>query len=230
MLDALFTEPRHCRTAPGVIAVSAPIFDLDALFAPGFQIPCGPGQATMRVSEIGELALPTGQVAVTAAPAKPDPRIFAEPVAPGQHRVQVARAEFSGLTDWPEALIAAMKLLVSDDPIVAWQPSAFDRIIPGEPIGAYRVDGGAGCLGSPEVFAAIATDARRHRAVADATARVAPAGATVCSVPEIGAGLAIAAAGWGNGNYTTWAGYAANGAIAALVTDFDIFGAEESAG
>lgn len=208
--------------------MTLPHNDFETLFTEGTQLPCGDAVATMRVVSAGSLQLPTGRVAVTAVPYRPDPRVFATRLPPGSYPVQLARAELSGVQDWRPRVIAAAKLVISDEPAVTWRAATFDEPAAAGPrTAACMTDGGTGCFGSPEIFAAILADHDQHfRSVVNTAAYAGEASTATYADADLGANVVIFASGWGDAPYATWAGYAADGSHTCFVTDFDIFNLE----
>ncbi|HEX3785878.1 MAG TPA: DUF4241 domain-containing protein [Pseudonocardiaceae bacterium] len=212
--------------------MSVPQNDFETLFTEGAQLSCGDAVATMRVVSAGNLQLPTGRVAVTAAPYSPDPQVFATQVPPGTYPVQLARADLSGVEDWRPRVVAAAKLVISDEPTVTWRPALFDEPGADDPRTAVcAIDGGTGCFGSPEIFAAILANRDRHfRSVVNTAAYAGEDSTATYADSDLGASVVVFASGWGDASYTTWAGYAANGSHTCFVTDFDIFNLDVFAG
>lgn len=184
--------------------------------------------ATMRVHALGNLVAPTGQIIacdpLTAVELTP----FAQAIAPGNYPVLVSVAELG-----EDKRVACAMVRLSEAPVARWEMARLEgqeniTLLEDEFFG-YPVDAGVGCF--LDVRAGIALEANydsdeayyekliehleEHRADTWEWANVAQDVAS-------GANIVLFASGWGDGIYASYWGYAADGALVSLVTDFSV--------
>lgn len=224
--------------------VAAP--DFAQLFAPGTSrpLPDADGSLVVRVLTGVPLSLPSGRVIAMeplgCGAGDPAEMAFTQQVRPGTYSVVLVTADVIG-TDGghQDSRVAAARLEIRDEPVATWelalQPGQDTDQLDDDELFGYPVDGGTGCFVDAQTFQAAGEEE-------DFTGRVAesmwgrlqhPAGSVpdcapvTMSVGDNEHALVMFNTGWGDGNYPTWIGRAADGAIACFLTDFQVLADED---
>jgi hypothetical protein len=195
---------------------------------------------------VGDLIAPTGRIVACDPFACANAPAFAHEVPPGQYSVLVALAQFAGNGD--ERIAGAM-LQLRDAAPVRWEPAAWVRdadLANAETdqeegatgraslADAYGVDSGFGAFMDEAAIEALL----EHRDAEDddhylqgRLESLGPVGgAEWFDIPldeEAGANILLFTSGWGDGAYPSYWGYAANGGLVCLLTDFSVFDASD---
>jgi hypothetical protein len=194
--------------------------DLDALFRDGtrFALPLDDEVATVTIDvrELGRLRMPTGQlVAVDPALIPYDHQPLAVTVSPGEYPVTLAVARWEPPREPGPSpgRVAAARLLVRDEPVVAWElalrPGEDPRLLGEEEFYGFGVDTGKACL----------VDAAAADHLHDNYVRVGLDQGMEVADPGSGANGFVFASGWGDGCYPVWVGRTAAGEVACFVAD-----------
>lgn len=177
---------------------------------------------------VGQVTLPTGQVVgcdplVYSGDAPP----FTVAVPPGRYPLcaWVAVLYRRG-AEW-QRRVAALQLIIRDEPAIRWQPALVEGQDPsalgGDEYFGYPVDAGTGTLADLAAVRALATwDYQRLEAayIAPLPERPVPGAVAAVTDEQSGANVIIVTSGWGDGQYPTFIGYTAEGDISSFVTDF----------
>lgn len=208
--------------------------DLNRLLAPGATFPDtgSPDEGAEYVLEshsAGDVVLPTGQVVGCDPLAFPDPDPFTVTVGPGTYplRVWVAVLQQAG-AEW-DRTVAALQLVIRDEPAARWEPALVKGQDPAEleddAFFGYPVDAGTGTLA--DVAAVTALGAWDYEQAEAAFIRDRAPGAPVPGgvFPAVtdeasGANVVAVTSGLGDGAYPTFIGYTGSGEVASFVTDF----------
>ncbi|MFI1409849.1 DUF4241 domain-containing protein [Streptomyces sp. NPDC020707] len=224
--------------------LSAP--DFAQLFAPGTSrlLPDVDGSLVVRTLPGVPLSLPSGRV-IAMEPlgcgvGDPAEMSFTQQVRPGTYPVVLVTVHLIDAADGhQDTCVAAARLEIRDEPVATWELALqsgqdTDQLDDGELFG-YPVDGGTGCFVDAQTFQAAGEEE-------DFTSQVAesmwgkpqpPAGSVPdCTPVTISVGnnkhaLVMFSTGRGDGNYPTWIGRNANGAITCFLTDFQILTDED---
>lgn len=186
--------------------------------------------ATMRVSSLGELVAPSGQIIACDPLTAIEPTPFAQRIAPGRYPVL---ASVAALANGDQRVACAM-LRLSDAPVVRWEMARLRgqegiALQTGEFFG-YAIDAGVGCF--MDAQAATALDARYENdesydeALIDAMEANRAQQfdfANVALDDVTGVNVVMFESGWGDGVYISYWGFDASDAPACLVTDFSVF-------
>ncbi len=204
--------------------------NLDALFQVGtrFALPLGDEVSTVRmdVRGLGRLRMPTGRlIAVDPALIPFENEPFTVSVPPGEYQVTLAmgRWEPRSKPDSRSGWVAAARLLVRDEPVVAWElalrAGQDPRLLGDGEFYGFGVDAGMACLvdaAATGQLIAIADDEDRYRdTYVDADL---DEGIEVTD-PTSGANAFAFRSGWGDGAYPVWVGRTTAGDVACFVAD-----------
>lgn len=208
--------------------------DLNRLLRPGAAFPdlTAPDDAAEYVMEshpAGDVVLPTGQVVGCDPLADPDPEPYTVTVAPGTYplRVWVAVLQQAG-TEW-ERNVAALQLVIRDEPAVRWEPALLKdqdvSELEGDAFFGYPVDAGVGTLADAAAVTALGDWDYERVEAAFIPAQVpdgpVPGGVFPAVTDEAtGANVVVVTSGLGDGGYPTFIGYAESGEVVSFVTDF----------
>ncbi|GIF07825.1 hypothetical protein Asi03nite_53630 [Actinoplanes siamensis] len=178
---------------------------------------------------LGALTLPTGQLAafdpgVTDEEEEP----FSVRLAPGAYQVTAWVAVLEKEDREWQRRVAALQLVVRDEPVVSWELALIDSDEPdqleeGEFFG-YGVDTGTGAFADLSVSRILAGwDSDDFEEAFDPDEfPEAPVPGHVDEVvdEDSGANLIMVESGWGDGYYPTYLGRTGSGEVACFVTDF----------
>jgi hypothetical protein len=187
-------------------------------------------RAPFRIFDAGRLLITSGRIKACDPFIGLDHPPFSVPVANGEFPVRLA------LVDDPlgGSAVAFARVDFSDAPVVLWslavaegqEVSALKR---GEIFG-YPVDTGTGSFVDAEAALAMAREVKGNDKLTSAWIEDGARSAETKGNPRFhlvvpaGAGnIIMFDSGWGDGLYASWFGYAADGTVAALVTDFMVF-------
>ena len=178
-------------------------------------------QQTVTIEPLGDLPMPTGRIIVCdpMMVGHSDLPVLAEQVEPGNYQASVVRLSTT-YTDnpalhWSE--IAALRVVVRDSPVVAWEAAQLEGQEDPEVLYGYPVDTGLACIvdaGSNEAFGDEVWE--RLSKASDGWDAV-PA---VVTDPDTGHAVAVSNSGAGDGMYPFWLGRDADGQVACVVTTF----------
>jgi Protein of unknown function (DUF4241) len=226
------------RPAPGEPPPHAPLFEW--AFRPGFTVSVNEADTGaperrvpvgFRTLALGKVGLPSGRVIacdpfVSLGQAPP----FTQAVPKGDFPVELAVIA-AGESD---GRIAFARVVFSPEPAVSWRMALIpgqdlSALKPGEVFG-YGVDAGTGSFFSPEASAAATALLDRDGDAWEAWQTAGEANGARANLkpnyflmlPMPPANIAMFASGWGDGFYTSWFGFSADGAVVSLVTDFGI--------
>jgi hypothetical protein len=242
-LAVLLTACAGAATLPPATASDPILVDLPylaAAFQDGSRLPAGPLTVTARTLEIRSLTLPDGKVIVADAFASGDDvEPLALTVPPGSYPVVLSLV--SDPASPYETIAAAMLRLSSGEP-VAWHlattPAQDPANLAQDEIFGYPVDSGTAMVASP-------AGARRYvrklvlfgnlnyvylQHVSQTMEANAPNGGGWANlVLDAGSGenVIVFQSGYGDGFYTSYWGYDAEGQLVCLVTDFDLLYMED---
>lgn len=205
------------------------MLDLDRLLRAGARYPSDDVTFVVERHPLGDVVLPTGQV-VGFDPGVADDvdQPFTATVPPGAYpAVAWIAALYKEDEEW-QRRVAALQLVIRDEPVASWEPALVDGDDPGE-LGedeyfGYGVDTGAGTLADITVSHVLADwDAEEFESAFD------PEEFPEAPVPGLydmvvdepsGANLIMVESGWGDGFYPTFVGRTAEGEVACFLTDF----------
>ena len=203
--------------------------DLNRLLTPGTKFPEEDAEYVMESHPAGDVVCPTGHVVGCDPLTLPEPEPFTVDVVPGTYplRAWVAVLQKDG-AEW-QRYVAALQLVIRDEPAVRWEPA----LLTGQDLGdlegdaffGYPVDAGAGTLADTAAIIALAgweyeqVDAAFiQQKLQDAPI---PGGALPAVTDEkTGANVIAVTTGLGDGMYPTFVGYGESGEVTSFVTDF----------
>lgn len=208
--------------------------DLNRLLTAGATVPdtSSPDEGAEYALEshpAGDVVLPTGQVVGCDPLAFPDPDPFTRTVEPGTYplRVWVAVLRQDG-AEW-DRTVAALQLVIRDEPAARWEPALVKGQDPAELEGdaffGYPVDAGAGTLADVAAITALgAWDYEQVEAafIPEQTPDAPVPGGVFPAVTDKanGANVVVVTSGLGDGAYPTFIGYTESGEVTSFVTDF----------
>jgi Protein of unknown function (DUF4241) len=216
--------------------------DVDTLFRPGARRRDSDGTpVVVEVLDAGTLQLATGRLVAVDPFLGPDLERYAVPftttAAPGRYPVRLSSSRREGLrkptTPSPAGPVAAVKLTVRDDPVVAWelalQPGEDPATLrPGE-IPGFVVDSGTGSFLDASAVAALrrlgdpGPDWKQDSELDKIIPELLHQGAVNVVVdPALGLNAVVFSCGLGDGVYPTWVGRTSTGELACFVADLEL--------
>jgi hypothetical protein len=193
--------------------------------------PPRPAKIFFRVSELGHVRISSGRIVVADPFVGIDQPPIAAPVPAGRHPVRLAVLQGT----MGRGRVAFARVDFTDRPVVRWETARPEEIQRDaeNPDGTwgFAVESGTAAFFDPEAGKAAAAAAKGNDGYFDtwlvngqnAGAKERGATGAFRLVVDVGPANVVAFdAGWGDGVYTAYAGYDADGAIAALIADFDI--------
>lgn len=184
--------------------------------------------ATMRVHSLGDLVTPTGQIIACDPLTSVELLPFAQRIAPGRYPVLVSVAELG-----EDQRVACAMLRLSEASVARWEMARFEGqeniTLLEDEFFSYPVDAGVGCF--LDVRAGVALEANyesdeayHEKLIEHLEEHHADSWewANVALDATSGANIVLFASGWGDGIYASYWGYAADGSLACLVTDFSV--------
>ncbi len=226
--------------APGDPPAFASVFD--KAFEPGFSVEATvtTGDGTKRNDrvdfksiEIGRLIIKSNKIAacdpfVTLTDAKP----FAQEVPNGEFPVRLA-VGYHPAGNVKDNRVSLARVDFSAQPIVRWQMALIEgqklSALKDDEVFGYGVDSGTGSFFDPAANAAVMALYKANPDVWEAWQtegevngpKVIGPYSFVLMLPLGDINVAMFHSGWGDGFYTSWFGFDAEGKVAALVTDFN---------
>jgi hypothetical protein len=203
--------------------------DLGALLTAGRSVERDGVTVVVEPVDLGPVVLPTGEI-VACDPLVPHTTAFVDRVAPGRYplRAWIAAMHKDGVQ--PQRRIAALQLVVSDEPAVSWTMAA----LPGQDVASldadgyfgYGVDAGTGTLADRVAIEALNEWDYDRVEAAFIAAQIPddPIEAVASAVVDepTAANVYVVGSGWGDGVYATYVGWTAGGAVSSFVTDFQV--------
>lgn len=206
------------------------------------------GDVTFWTRSVGDLIVPTGRIVACDPFSCVDAPAFVREVPPGTYPVLLALAQFAHNGD--ERIAAAMLRLCDAAP-VRWEPAVWTRnsanagpeteaeegptqtatATNGAPVAdTYCVDSGFGAFMDEAAIEALldhieAEDDDDYLQARLDALRPALGGPEWFDIPldeETGANVLLFTSGWGDGAYPSYWGFAANGDLVCLLTDFGV--------
>jgi hypothetical protein len=207
--------------------------DFERLFAPGERHSLSRGDvAAVRLRQDASLWLPSGRVVagepyglgVADAPGGG----FVQRVAPGRYPLVLVIAEFAERgTLHAYEMVAAARLVISDEPVVSWEMAVYDgqdvSELGDDEYFGYPVDGGTGGFVDPSSLVALDEehDDSFDRLLVALDVREDDPTAPGTLTDDEGRPLVVGfSSGDGDGYYPTWVGRTADGDVACFLTDF----------
>ena len=215
----------------------------DRVFEPGFRAKIsdesidksGPFEIAFNIITPAPLRISSGAIVACDPLVEIERKAFTQAVPNGAHRVRLA---FADARDRGKRLAFA-RVDFSQMPVVTWKMA----LVPGQNIKSlkkgevfgYPVDAGTGSFLDPAVGQFLsreriaqqdkdtASDSVSEAWITDGETEGKKSGVSFLLNVETGQGNAVMfTSGWGDGFYTSWFGYDAEGRPAALVTDFNL--------
>ncbi|GLW28315.1 DUF4241 domain-containing protein [Actinoplanes regularis] len=203
--------------------------DLDRLLRAGSRYVQDDVTYIVEPHPLGALTLPTGQLAafdpgVTDEEDEP----FSIALAPGAYPVTAWVAVLEKEEREWQRRVAALQLVVRDEPVASWELALVDSDDPGQledgEFFGYGVDTGAGAFADLSVSQILARwDSEDFEEVFDADEfpeTPVPGHFGEVIDEDSGANLIMVESGWGDGYYPTYVGRTESGEPACFVTDF----------
>jgi Protein of unknown function (DUF4241) len=215
----------------------------DRVFEPGFRArisddsidKSGPFEIAFTIVTPAPLKITSGAIVAGDPFVEIERKAFTQPVPNGAHRVRLA---FADARNWGKRLAFA-RVDFSSAPVVKWKMA----LMPGQDVKSlkkgevfgYPVDAGTGSFLDPAVGRFLSQERTAHQDKDTASDSVSEAwikdGETegkksgvsfLLNVETAQGNVVMFTSGWGDGFYTSWFGYDAQGRPAALVTDFNL--------
>ncbi|EFV14010.2 DUF4241 domain-containing protein [Segniliparus rugosus] len=207
--------------------------DLDRLTTDGSTYRDTYGEYVIEERDAGFERIPTGRITALdpIVYAEADPEPFTAAIAPGDYQVKAFVAQLSRDCAPTERRVAALQLVVSDEPAASWQP-ALRPGQDGSDLGedqyyGYPSDAATGAIADVAAVAALSgwDEARFEKAFLSPSSAhwfrdPIPGLLNVVADPASGANLVTVTTGFGDGSYPTFVGRSAQGQITSFVTDF----------
>jgi hypothetical protein len=203
--------------------------DLGLLLTAGYRVEHDGIVYDVEPSELGPVVLPTGKV-VGCDPLVPQATPFVDVVAPGCYHLRAWVAVLSKDGAESQRRIAALQLVVADEPVEAWTMA----LLPGQDVASlgaddffgYGVDAGTGTLADQVAIEALSQwdyEQIEEAFIPDQIPHD-PIEAVIAAVVEerTAANVYVVGSGWGDGVYATYVGRTEDGQIAGFVTDFRV--------
>lgn len=203
--------------------------DLGLLLTPGYRVERDGIVYGVQPYDLGPVVLPTGRV-VGCDPLVPQATPFVDAVTPGRYQLRAWVAVLSkDGAEW-QRRIAALHLVVADEPAAAWTMA----LLPGQDVNSlgeddffgYAVDAGTGTLADQVAIEALSQWDYEQVDDAFIPAHIPadPIEAVIAKVVEqhTAANVYVVGSGWGDGVYATYVGRTTDGRIASFVTDFRV--------
>lgn len=204
----------------------------DRLLTPGARFTDESGEHVIEVHPAGEIVLPTGRVAGCDPLTCPESEPYTVSVEPGRYPARAWVSSIRGEDGGTDRRVAALELVVRDEPVARWEPALVGDQDPAE-LGqddffGYGVDAGTGTLADPVALAVLESwdydQVEEVFLAEDPDAVPGPVPGLVSAVTDeaTGANVLTVWSGWGDGCYGTWVGRTADDRIASFVTDFRV--------
>ncbi|GIE76971.1 hypothetical protein Aph02nite_29210 [Actinoplanes philippinensis] len=201
--------------------------DLDAILTEGARFEADGIAYVVERRPVGTVVAPTGEItACDPLTSAGGAEAFTVTVAPGAYPLTAWVAVISRADAAPDHRTAALALTVSDQPVVRWEMALNEGqdvgVLDADGYFGYPVDAGVGTLADLSAVAALADWDFDQLDEVFVPARIPPGPAPVDGVVDqvTGANVITVTAGWGDGVYPTFVGFAADGTVCGFVTDF----------
>jgi len=189
--------------------------------------------------EIGHLLITSGALAASDPFVFPNPPPFTQAVPIGRYPVSVAVACY-GTGDERDERVAFARVELSDLPAVSWAMALTERQDPSalehDGYFGYGVDAGTGCFMDPVAGQLLAERMDREddyfNVIIDGmetTYKDTRSWLDWRPSPERDENIICFSSGWGDGSYPSFFGFAADGRVCTLLTDFFILTDTENA-
>jgi hypothetical protein len=203
--------------------------DLGRLLTAGYRVEDEGIVYQVEPFDLGPVVLPTGRV-VGCDPLLAQAVPFVDAVTPGRYQLRAWVAVLSKDGAESQRRIAALQLVVLDEPVAAWTMA----LHPGQDVASlgddeyfgYGVDTGTGTLADQVAIEALSQ--WDYEQVDDtfipAQIPVDPIEAVITKVVDerTAANVYVVGSGWGDGVYATYVGRTKDGRIAGFLTDFRV--------
>jgi len=175
---------------------------------------------------VGPLVVTSGAVAASDPLVTPAPDPFDRAIPNGLYPVRLAVAGFEN----GDERVAFAEVRLADAQVARWeaavQPKDGEPLADGEYLG-YGVDAGTGCFMDPAAGRLLEdrmnAEDRYYETIIEEmerTSRPTWSWASIRPAPGRAENVVCFSSGWGDGVYPTFLGFAADGSLAALLTDF----------
>lgn len=208
---------------------------LEGAFRPGFRatIPDRPDRVGFRIVETGRLRVTSGRIVAVDPFTYLDSEPFTFQVPRGEYPVRLAVAEVGK----DHYRVALARIEFSQAPAARWEMALTSgqslKKLKEKEVYGYGVDAGTGAFGDADAFRWLQSQydgatSSQYQDLSDkwiADGEIQGAGYLphlFVLMPDAGPAnnIAMFSSGWGDGFYASWIGYAADGHVTALVTDF----------
>lgn len=208
-------------TAGGDPPAYARAFEL--AFEPGWRVSIDDRSVGFGIFEAGLLRLTSGRIKACDPFVGMGHGAFTVGVPEGSFAVRLALVE-GGIDD---GRVAFARVDFSSKPVVRWEMAVVEgqnlaTLTPGHTFG-YPVDAGTGSFVDAETAVVAAERMRADEGMAQSWIQMGERKTPPMFHADIDIGpgnIIMFQSGWGDGVYTSWFGYDAQGTVAALVTDF----------
>ncbi|MER7888653.1 DUF4241 domain-containing protein [Micromonospora sp. NPDC094482] len=202
--------------------------DLDRLLTPGARFADEHGAYVVEAYPVGDIVLPTGRVVGCDPLVCPEAEPFTVTVAPGSYPARAWVAAVLRDDAEVDRRVAALELVVSDEPTVRWELALVDdqdvSTLGADDYFGYGVDAGTGTLADPAALSVLEGweyDQVEEVFIPDELPTAPVPGLITAVLDEAtGANVVTVSSGWGDGCYGTWIGRSADGRVTSFVTDF----------
>ncbi|MGK5551786.1 DUF4241 domain-containing protein [Actinomadura kijaniata] len=199
----------------------------DDLFRPGRAVTSAGRPGVIETRQAGRLDVPSGRLVACDPFVQGDDPGYEKPftvtVAPGRYPVWVSLVRHRGATGKAHSMVAAVKVAIRAAPAVRWELALQPGWDPGglKPNHYYGfgVDTGTGAFLDASAGRALSNLAKPGGLLAE---RLEDAHITDVRDPETRTNVVAYHSGWGDGEYPTWVGRAADGSPTAFVTDLHV--------
>lgn len=207
--------------------------NIEALFTEGARLRIRPeGESEGKIAVVREpyqaglLRLPTGQVVAGDPFWLELPEPFTVTVPPGTYPVSIA---WVGWVPGPGENVAAVHVLISDDPVATWEmallPGQDPRMLDDDSFYGFGVDSGIGAFADADGREALPESLQERYGIDDPfpDAPAPECFAMWAEDPASGTNMLVYPAGEGDGEYPVWVGRTDDGRVASLVADMLLF-------
>jgi hypothetical protein len=185
-------------------------------------------EATFSVKEIGKLKISTGKLVACDPLVCPDSEPFTFDIPVGDYPVTLAIAQIKD-----DQRVAYAKLNITAQTVVKWEMALLagqdtSMLKEDEKFG-YGVDAGTACFGDKIAMEVLQKKMDEvddyYETITDECDKSYVHTWSWCDLKikdDSESNILIFSSGFGDGFYTTWVGYSADGEIASIATDFDV--------
>ncbi|MEM8984710.1 MAG: DUF4241 domain-containing protein [Pseudomonadota bacterium] len=181
---------------------------------------------SFEVHELCSVRITSGHIVACDPLTAPGTAPFAQKVPAGEFPVRVAVANIK-----QDRRVAYAKVAFNEATIARWEMATVGdqnpaQLKPGELFG-YGVDAGTGCFADVEAMRSLeqrygADDEYYEVILAELEKTYIRTWGWADHRVDVDANVVMFSSGWGDGFYASYFGFAADGEVAALVTDFDV--------